>query len=195
MKRHLLILSLILVLPGLATAAETYQLDVQQSQIEWVGKKVTGQHNGIVTLKSGQVLIDGQKVTGGDFKIDMKSIKVLDLQDPGANQKLTNHLNSDDFFSTATHPEGLFKITSVKDLGANKAEITGDLTLKGITKAVTFPADLSFQGGTVKATGTLKLDRTQWNVRYGSGKFFQGLGDKLIYDEFDLKLNLYAKKS
>lgn len=194
MKRLLLTLALVIGLPGLAVAAETYQLDVQQSQIEWVGKKVTGQHNGLVTLKSGQVTLDGQKVAGGDFKIDMKSIKVLDLTDPAANQKLTNHLNSDDFFSTASHPESVFKITSVKDLGGGKAEITGDLTIKGITKAVTFPAELSFQGDKIKATGTLKLDRTLWNIRYGSGKFFQGLGDKLIYDEFELKLNLYAKK-
>ncbi|KAB2841394.1 YceI family protein [bacterium] len=194
MKRLLLTLALVIALPGLAAAAETYQLDVQQSQIEWVGKKLTGQHNGLVTLKGGQVTLDGQKVTGGDFKIDMKSIKVLDLTDPGANQKLTNHLNSDDFFSTAAHPESIFKITSVKDLGGGKAEITGDLTIKGITKPVTFPAELSFQGDKIKATGTLKLDRTLWNIRYGSGKFFQGLGDKLIYDEFELKLNLYAKK-
>lgn len=194
MKRLLLTLALVIGLPGLAAAAETYQLDVQQSQIEWVGKKVTGQHNGLVTLKGGQVTLDGQKITGGDFKIDMKSIKVLDLTYPAANQKLTNHLNSDDFFSTASHPESVFKITSVKDLGGGKAEITGDLTIKGITKAVTFPAELSFQGDKIKATGTLKLDRTLWNIRYGSGKFFQGLGDKLIYDEFELKLNLYAKK-
>ncbi|MCC7343704.1 MAG: YceI family protein [Deltaproteobacteria bacterium] len=194
MKRLLLTLALVIGLPGIAAAAETYQLDVQQSQIEWVGKKVTGQHNGLVTLKGGQVTLDGQKLTGGDFKIDMKSIKVLDLTDPAANQKLTNHLNSDDFFSTASHPESVFKITSVKDLGSGKAEITGDLTIKGITKPVTFPAELSFQGDKIKATGTLKLDRTLWNIRYGSGKFFQGLGDKLIYDEFELKLNLYAKK-
>lgn len=194
MKRLLLSFAIVLGLPGLAAAADTYQLDVQQSQIEWVGKKVTGQHNGLVTLKGGQVTIDGQKVTGGDFKIDMKSIKVLDLTDAAANQKLTNHLNSDDFFSTATHPETLFKITSVKDLGAGKAEITGDLTIKGITKPITFPAEISFQGNTAKATGTLKVDRTVYNIRYGSGKFFQGLGDKLISDEFELKLNLYAKK-
>lgn len=194
MKRILLSFAIILGLPGLANAAETYQLDVQQSQIEWVGKKVTGQHNGVVSLKSGQVTLDGQKITGGDFKVDMTSIKVLDIADAEKNQKLTNHLNSDDFFATANHPESTFKITSIKDLGNNKAEISGDLTIKGITKPATFPAELNFQSDKIQAKGTLKLDRTQYNIRYGSGKFFEGLGDKLIYDEFELKLNLYAKK-
>ena len=194
MKRILLSMAIILGLPGLAGAAETYQLDLQQSQIEWVGKKVTGQHNGVVSLKSGQVTLDGKKITGGEFKVDMTSIKVLDISDAEKNQKLTNHLNSEDFFATASNPESNFKINSVKDLGDNKAEITGDLTIKGITKPVTFPATLSLQGDKIQATGTLKVDRTLYNIRYGSGKFFQGLGDKLINDEFELKLNLYAKK-
>ncbi|MCE9624741.1 MAG: YceI family protein [Deltaproteobacteria bacterium] len=182
MKRLALAFALLIAFPILASA-EVYQLDLQQSQIAWVGKKVTGQHNGMVSLKSGQVTLDGQKITGGEFAVDMKTIKVLDLPD-GPNQKLTNHLFSEDFFSVEKNPESQFKITAIKDLGKNQVSITGDLTIKGIKKPVTFPATLSFQGDTIQADGTLKLDRTQWDIRYGSGKFFQGLGDKLISDSF-----------
>jgi len=193
MKRVLLSLAFLLVLP-MAGHAETYNLDTQQSQIEWIGKKITGQHSGTIGLKSGQITLDGQKITGGEFVIDMKTIQVLDLQDPAAKQKLTNHLNSDDFFSTANNPESQFKISSIKDLGNHQIEVSGNLTIKGITHPIQFPATLSFGGNAVKATGSLKLDRTLWNIRYGSGKFFQGLGDKLISDDFELKLNLLAKK-
>ncbi len=192
MKRLFLVLFLFFGTLGLAQA-QSYQLDAQNSKVGWVGKKVTGQHNGSIQVKSGQVEIQGQKVTGGQFVIDMPSIRVLDLQDPGANAKLTNHLKSDDFFSVQTYPESTFKISSVQDKGNNQVEVAGELTIKGITHPISFPATVSFEGGKVTAKGTAKIDRTKWNVRYGSGKFFQGLGDKLIYDDFELSLDLVAK--
>jgi polyisoprenoid-binding protein YceI len=187
----LFILSLLVSSLSLAHT-ESYRLDTDKSEIQWVGKKVTGQHNGTIKLKKGNLLLDDGKITGGDFSIDMTSIAVVDLQDPGANRKLTNHLKSDDFFSVATYPESTFVLTSVKNKTDRQIEVTGNLTIKGITHPVTIPATLEKSGDAWRAEGAVTLDRTKWNVRYGSGKFFQGLGDKLIYDDFELKLNLYA---
>lgn len=186
-------LALLFFLP-LSAGAQTYQIDPAQSKVEWVGKKVTGQHNGTIQVKSGTVTLDNGKITQGQFVIDMSSLKVLDLQDPAANQKLTGHLKSDDFFSVTSFPESNFKITSAKSTGTNAAELTGDLTIKGKTHPLTIPVTLTLTGDQAAAVGQTKIDRTKYDVRYGSGKFFQNLGDKMIDDEFELKLNLVAKK-
>ncbi|HKX13365.1 MAG TPA: YceI family protein [bacterium] len=175
--------------------AQTYKLDPGKSKIEWVGKKVTGQHNGTLQVKSGSVTVDQGQVKSGDFIVDMQSIKVLDIQDSGSNQKLTNHLKSDDFFSAASHPTSEFKITSAKGTAPGKVDVTGNLTIKGITHPVIIPATLQQEGDKLSAKGEVKIDRTLYNVKYGSGKFFQGLGDKLISDEFELKLDLHADKA
>jgi polyisoprenoid-binding protein YceI len=186
-----LILSLFIVS---VVHAENFKLDTDKSEIQWVGKQVTGQHNGIVKLKDGSVTLKDGKITGGDFSIDMTSITVQDIEAEAPRQKLTNHLKSDDFFSVEKFPESKFVITSVKDKTDNEVEITGNLTIKGITHPVTIPAALEKSEAGLKAQGSVTLDRTLWDVRYGSGKFFKGLGDKLIYDDFELKLNLYAAK-
>lgn len=194
MKKWLL-LSLTLLLWSPPAVAQTFKLDPAKSKIEWVGKKVTGQHNGTLQVQSGSVTLDQGQVKSGDFVIDMQSIKVLDIQDPGPNAKLTNHLKSDDFFSVAGNPTSQFKITSAKGTAPGKVDVTGNLTIKGITHPVTIPATLHQEGDKLSAKGELKVDRTLFDVKYGSGKFFQGLGDKLISDEFELKLDLHADKA
>ncbi|HKY63935.1 MAG TPA: YceI family protein [bacterium] len=194
MKKWLLLSFAALLVSPLAQA-QTYKLDPAKSKIEWVGKKVTGQHNGSLEVKSGNLTVDQGQIKSGDFVVDMKSIKVLDLQDPAPNAKLTNHLKSDDFFSVETHPETQFKITSAKGTVPGKVDVTGDLTIKGITHPVTIPTTLKQEGDKLSAKGEVKIDRTLYNVKYGSGKFFQGLGDKLISDDFELKLDLYADKA
>ncbi len=194
MKRFILISTLFLFFPFTLNAqTQTYQLDTQSSVINWVGKKITGQHNGTIQVKSGKLMMDPQKIVGGDFMLDMTSIKVLDLKDPAKNQKLTNHLKSDDFFSVEKFPEGNFKITSVQVKNPNLLEVVGDLTLKGITHPVTIPVDFVRDSSQLKAKGKVIIDRTKWNIRYGSGKFFKGLGDKLISDDIELELDLTAK--
>lgn len=175
--------------------AEIYTLDPGQSQIKWVGRKVTGSHNGLIKLKSGTLNVEGKEITGGEFEIDMTSIEVLDLKDPKSKAKLTNHLKSGDFFSSQKFPTAKFTITRVEEeKDSDQIEVTGNLTMKGITHPITIPATLTQNGNSLAAQGQVSLDRTQWNVRYGSDKFFEGLGDKVIYDEFHLKLNLTAKK-
>jgi polyisoprenoid-binding protein YceI len=178
----------LLLLAG-AASAQTLKVDTAASKLEWVGKKVTGQHNGTVNIKSGTVNVEKGKLSGGEFLIDMASIKVLDLEGE-SNGKLTGHLKSDDFFSTDKFPEASFEITNVKD-----GIVTGDLTIKGFTNSLTFPADVKIIKGVLTATAKgIKVDRTLYEIRYGSGRFFDNLGDKVINDEFIMDLTLTAKK-
>ncbi|MCU0340468.1 MAG: YceI family protein [Spirosomaceae bacterium] len=171
---------------GKATALK---VDASKSVVKWNAKKITGEHYGTVTLKNGSLTVDGGKVTGGSFEMDMNSIKCEDLTDAGYNGKLIGHLKSDDFFSVAKHPVASFKITKVE--GNN---ITGDLTIKGITNSVTFPATIKADKNGATATAKIVLDRTKWDIRYGSKKFFESIGDKAIYDDFSIDLTLAASK-
>jgi polyisoprenoid-binding protein YceI len=190
-KKTILLAALFSIVSANAFAKPT-PIDTKKSVINWVGKKVTGKHNGRVWLKTGSVDLDKNTIKGGDFVIDMASIKVDDLKDPDYNGKLTGHLKSDDFFGVAAHPTSTFKITSVKPLkkDGNTHEITGDLTIKNITKSVSFPAKVDIKGNKATAKGTLKVDRTLFDVKYGSGKFFDNLGDKMINDEFEIELDI-----
>jgi len=167
-----------------------------ESKLEWVGKKVTGQHNGTVDIKKGEVFVENGKLTGGSFEFDFTTIKVVDLKDTSSNAKLTGHLKSDDFFSAASHPIGKFEITSatpISDGSGNNYKLTGNLTIKGITKEVTFPAKVNINGDVVTASSDFNIDRTLWDIKFRSGKFFENLGDNLISDDFNIKFNITAK--
>jgi len=180
---------------------EKYRLkvDTKKSKIFWTGKKVTGEHTGTLMIKKGNVVLDNGIPVGATMDIDMSTIVVTDIKDEGTNAKLTGHLNSEDFFSTAKFPEGKFVATKITPIeGATGEEpnytITGNLTLKGITDEVTFPAFISASGDKLVANGKITFDRTKWNIRYGSGSFFEGLGDKVIYDDVELNFVLAANK-
>ncbi|MEM9001428.1 MAG: YceI family protein [Bacteroidota bacterium] len=189
MKKNILSVALTLVF-GLSAVAnpidgEKKAVKTESSKITWKAYKVTGSHTGTIALESGALEFDGDKLTGGEFVVDMTTINTTDL-DGDYKQKLDGHLHSDDFFSTASNPTSKLVFTNVSASGKNAYEVTGDLTIKGITKPVTF--DVSVYGS--KATATLKIDRTKYDVKYGSGSFFENLGDKTIYDEFDLVVDL-----
>ena len=181
-----------------ADSARVFALDSSASNVEWLDKKVTGQHNGTVAIKSGELNAEAGKLTAGKFAMDMTSIKVLDLTDTEMNGKLTGHLNSDDFFATAKSPESTFEIVSVEPIagaaaGAANYNVKGNLTIKGIAKAITFPATITMDEKELKANASFDIDRTEWDIKYGSGKFFQDLGDKMINDAFTVKFNIVAK--
>ena len=163
---------------------ETKEVKTSESTVTWKGYKVGGSHNGTISLKSGALQFDGEKLVGGEFVVDMSSISTTDLEGDYKDQ-LDGHLKSDDFFGTANHPTATLVFTQVKSSGKNSYEVTGNLTIKGTTKPVTF--DVSVYGD--KATATLKIDRTNYNVKYGSG-IIGTAKDKLIYDEFDLVVDL-----
>lgn len=178
----------LLLITGIASA-ETLKVDPKKSHIEWVGKKVTGQHNGTIQIKSGHVMVEKDALTGGNFEIDLSSIEVLDLKGD-SKENLTNHLKSDDFFSVEKHPVAKFMITNVD--GSN---ITGDLTIKDMTHPLTFPAKITIKKGSLEASAKgVNVDRTLYDIRYGSGKFFKGLGDKVIDDHFTLDITIVAGK-
>ncbi|SIS95746.1 Polyisoprenoid-binding protein YceI [Zobellia uliginosa] len=189
MKKGVLSLALAMVF-GVAMATEPTvedkkEVKTESSTITWKAYKVTGSHYGTVDLKSGSLIFDGDKLTGGEFEADMTSLVALDLEGESKG-KLEGHLKSEDFFSTEKHTSSKLVFTKVKATGKNAYEVTGDLTIKGITKPITF--DVSVYGS--KATASVKVDRTAYDIKYGSGSFFENLGDKTIYDEFDLVVDL-----
>ncbi|MEM7382309.1 MAG: YceI family protein [Bacteroidota bacterium] len=190
MKKNVISLALALVFgtalqAGNPVDGEKKTVKTETSTVTWKAYKVTGSHTGTVNLNSGSLEFEDGKLTGGDFEVDMTSLISTDLEGEYKG-KLEGHLKSDDFFGVETHPTSKLVFTKVKASGKNSYEVTGDLTIKGITKAITF--DVSIYGS--KATATLKVDRAEYNVRYGSGSFFENLGDKTIYDEFDLVVDL-----
>jgi polyisoprenoid-binding protein YceI len=173
---------------------EIFTVDTQHSSIEWLAKKVTGQHNGTIKLASGQLTVSGNDVKNGAFTIDMNSIACSDLQGD-YNQKLIGHLKGEDFFSVEKNPTSKFEITKVTSAGEGRVNITGNLTLKGITQPLTFPATVKKQGDALVAVAKgVKVDRTKFDIKYGSKSFFASIGDKAIDDEFELAINLVAKK-
>lgn len=169
--------------------AATQKVDVKKSKVEWTGKKVTGQHNGTIDIKEGTLEVNNSKLTGGKIVIDMQSLKNEDLKDQEYNAKLVGHLKSDDFFSVVTHPTSQLEVTKVEGSGAN-LKVTGNLTIKGKTNPVTFPVTVSKEGNNSVYHGTITVDRSKYDVRYGSKSFFNDLGDKAINDEFTLDFHL-----
>jgi polyisoprenoid-binding protein YceI len=173
---------------------ETKKFEVAsaQSGISWTGKKVTGAHHGSISLKAGSLILDNGKLSGGSFIIDTASIKILDITDPAANTQFAGHLSSEDFFAADRFPEARFVITRANSVGSERYEITGDLTIKGITHPVSFAAEVETTDESVTASGKIRVDRTLYDMKFRSGNFFTNLGDTLIYNEFDLDVNLTA---
>ena len=162
---------------------------------KWKGEKVTGEHTGTIGIKEGHIMLADGTPTSAIIVIDMKTIVVTDIEDPKSNARLTGHLNSSDFFNVEEHSTGTFEaksftpISGAKDREANYT-LSGKLTLKGITHDISFPAYIAVENGKLNATGKLTFDRSKYDIRYGSGSFFDGLGDKMIYDDFELSINL-----
>lgn len=169
-----------------------FVVDTNATVLDWVAKKVTGQHNGKVNVTAGELVIDGVKVQSGSFTIDMNSITIEDIQG-GSNAKLLAHLKSDDFFSVENNPTAQFVLSSVTPKSGSTYTVKGKLTIKGITQDIDFPADIKFEGKNMMATAKIKVDRTKFDIRYRSSNFFENLGDKAIYDDFELALNLVAR--
>ena len=169
-------------------APKVVNVNKTASSVAWLAKKVTGEHNGTVGISAGALNIDGNKLIGGNFTIDLKTIKALDITDPGYNQKFIGHITSGDFFEVEKFPTATFVITKVAG-----NQVTGNLTVKGITKSITFPAEIAVKGGKVSAKANITIDRTDFNIRYGSKKFFESIGDKAIFDDFALTVSLVSE--
>jgi polyisoprenoid-binding protein YceI len=165
-----------------------FEIVSTQSNIDWVGKKVTGAHNGTIAIKEGEFILNDGKLTGGKFTIDTTTIKILDVTDPATNAQFAGHLASDDFFAIEKYPEAALEITSVS---GNQVE--GHLTIKDITHPVSFDVAVNVNGDVLTASGKLVIDRTKYGIKFRSGNFFKDLGDTLIYNDFELNVSVTAK--
>jgi polyisoprenoid-binding protein YceI len=175
----------LVVLATTAVTAQTKNINKTSSVIEWVGKKVTGQHNGTVNFKEGAVVFKNDKLVGGTFTVDMNSLTATDLS--GEYQgKLNGHLKADDFFGTEKFPVATLVIKKIGSASVNTYNVTADLTIKGITKPVNFV----MTANSTAASASFNVDRTKYDIKYGSKSFFDTLGDKAISDEFELKVAL-----
>ena len=183
----------------MATNAPAYALQPQLSTLGWEGKAVTHGHNGTIQFTSGELLVKGNAVVGGTVTVDMKTLKATDIKDADSQGKFVGHMTSDDFFGVEKFPTSTFKIVSVAPIKgaaatADNATITGDMTIKGVTQRISFPAKVGVKDGVAAATGKMTIDRTKFGLKYGSKSFFESIGDKAIYDTFDLTFNVIAKK-
>ena len=175
-----------------AVTTDLNNVDVASSVITWKGTKPTGAHDGTIMLQEGSLNLEAGKLTGGTFVIEMSSIKNLDLDAEGA-AKIVGHLSSPDFFDVATYATSKFVITSVVE-AEGKLAVTGNLTVKDITKSITIPATLLSVGNvTTFKSDIFNIDRAEFNIKYASKKFFDNLKDKFIDDAIELSFTVNTK--
>lgn len=180
-----LILSLLILL-STGVIAQTFNLKPNQVKLKWTAKKVGGSHYGYIKLKEGLLVLDNHQIKSGIFTFDMKSIKNADIESKKYKKKLIGHLRSDDFFSVEKFPTATLNITESTPFENNEALVKGDLTIKGITHPIEFKAKYIDH----KMNAKITIDRSKYNVKYGSKSFFKNLGDKLIYDDFTMDITL-----
>jgi polyisoprenoid-binding protein YceI len=194
MVRFFVLLAVAVATLSLNVFSQEYIVDAAKSKLNWDASKVTGKHNGHINIKDGMMKKEVSNFSGV-FNIDMNTIKIEDLKDAATNAKLLGHLRSDDFFSVDKFGTSTFKLKSVKETksktDANITHtVTGDLTIKGITKEINFPATIKFTSNGFTADAKFTINRAKWDIKYGSGSFFDNLGDKMIYDDIKFDLSL-----
>ena len=177
--------------------ADTIWVDIQKSQIEWIGRKITGEHSGTLRLKEGWVTMNDSTLIGGKFIFDMTSIKNTDIESPDWSLKLDNHLKSSDFFNVDSFPKAILDIKKNNSISEeNNLDATylvsADLTIRGITHEISLPYQLQQSDSTFSAIGGVDVDRTLYNIKYNSGTYFFDLGDKIIYDNFTINLTVHT---
>ena len=186
MKKIILFIAAAALTVATSAHAQTYQVKSDNAVVKWHGEKVTGEHNGKIQLKEGSFTVESNRITTGIFVIDMSSITNEDIENEEYREKLIGHLKSDDFFGVAKYPTAKLIITDSTPFNNNVATVKGQLTIKENTHPVAF--EVTRNESTYSAD--LTIDRSKYEVRYGSKSFFDGLGDKMIYDDFDLNINI-----
>ncbi|RZK37818.1 MAG: YceI family protein [Hymenobacter sp.] len=181
-------------------AAGTYKVQPQLSTLGWEGKAVTHGHNGTMQFTGGNLEVRNNAVVGGMVTVDMKTMKATDITDADNHAKFVGHMSSADFFDAPTYPTSTFKITSITPIAgakgdADNATIAGDMTIKGVTQKISFPAIVGVKNGVAAAKGKVTIDRTKFGLKYGSKTFFDSIGDKAINDDFTLTFDVVAKNS
>jgi polyisoprenoid-binding protein YceI len=188
MKRSLLFLTLSGLFLMNVSAQQKLTADAEKSKLLWLGEKVTGQHTGTINLQSGWLNWQDNKIVSGEFSIDMASLK-----DSEANERLEGHLKSEDFFGVEKYPTAKLVVTGSTSFEKGSGVVNGTLTIKGVTNPIEFKSAMQKKEDGVWFFANIVVDRTKYNIKYGSGSFIDNLGDKTIYDEFKLKVSLLVK--
>ena len=164
---------------------EVVSVNTERSTVKWKGEKVTGFHEGVINIKAANLTFDNDELTGGEVIIDMLTINCTDLSGPYKN-KLEEHLNSSDFFNVKDYPLSTLSIIECTKSNNNKYNVVANLTIKDVTETVEFETELNNN----VATAEINIDRTKFDIKYSSGSFFKNLGDKMIYDDFSISVNI-----
>jgi polyisoprenoid-binding protein YceI len=188
MKRTFLLFAIMAIVIVNVSAQLKLNADTTKSKLEWLGEKVTGQHTGTIKLQSGWINMQDNKIVSGEFNIDMKTIK-----DSENNARLEGHIKSDDFFGVEKFPLAKLVITGSTPFDKGNGTVDGKLTIKDATNPIEFKAAVQKNADGTWFFANIVIDRTKYNIRYGSGTFFDNLGDKTIYDDFKLKVNLLVR--
>jgi polyisoprenoid-binding protein YceI len=178
------------------STSEKFVANTAESTIMWTGFKPTGSHTGTIAIENGVFSTNDGKIHSGTFLIDMKSIVNTDIPaDKEGNAKIVGHLKSADFFDVEKFPSAAFEITGLEDKDG-KSMLSGNLSIKGVKNNITFPVTIATSENELKIESeAFTIDRSKWNVKYGSKSFFDDLGDKFINDDIELKISVKAKKS
>jgi polyisoprenoid-binding protein YceI len=183
---------LLLVLFGFTATVINGQVkltaDNDKSTLNWLGEKVTGQHTGTIKLQGGSLSMKENKIVSGEFLIDMATLKESE-----GNDHLEGHLKSPDFFDVVKFPTAKLVLKSSDSFDKGSSLVKGELTIKGVTNPVEFRAAMQKKDDGNWFFANISIDRTKWGIKYGSGSFFDNLGDKTIYDEFKVKVALCVK--
>ncbi|RYD69397.1 MAG: YceI family protein, partial [Sphingobacteriales bacterium] len=166
-----------------------FSIDTKQSVLTWKGSNSFGSHDGYVYISKGKLMIENSQVKGGTVEIDMNTIEDKSHQN---NSGLIKHLKDPDFFDVKKFPFSSITIIKTESINGASIKVTGNLVIKGISNEVSFPANMEYNNGVVKATGKLVIDRTLWNIRYKSGKFFDKLADQTISDSIEFEIKIVA---
>ena len=177
-------------------AGEKYIIDTKESILIWEGSMVFGfgeKDRGYVYMSKGELMIEKDRLVGGTAEIDMNTIEYGDKEKKNTPVK---HLKSPDYFDVEKFPISTFAITKVESVNVRSKtiKVTGNLTIKGITNSITIPAEIEVKDGIVKASGKVIIDRTQWGIRYASGKFYDNLADNAVSDDIEIHMKIVAKK-
>ena len=173
---------------------DNVRVNTENSTIKWIGSKIASSHEGNVNIAKGVLAIEHGNLVGGEFSIDMNSIICTDLKADKGGNKIVKHLKNEDFFNVEEFPLAIIRIVKAERGKGNMYEILAELTIKGITNPIKFQANVDVNGKNFQATANMKIDRTKWDVKYGSGSFFDNLGDKAILDNIEFDIFLLSVK-
>ena len=181
----------------LITANDTLFVDIENSDIDWIGRKVTGEHTGTLNLADGWIIMQQDSLMGGKLIFDMTSINNTDLESPEWKKKLEDHLMAEDFFFVDSFPHANLEIKNHRQIVDESSEVNNqiiaNLTIRGITHEIIFPLEISQSKSIYYAEGTIDINRTLFNINYKSGTLFENLGDRMIYDNFTIQFSLQTK--